>query len=76
MVVSRGGVEDASLEAKAKHTQKKSEAKAKDSPCEDRPSRGEEQKCRCQGQGPKDTGASVLQKTKVLKIFFQAISKK
>ena len=58
---SRGGVEDTRLEAKAKDT-KEFEAK-------DRPSRG-------QGQGPKDTDASVLQKKKVFKNLFQAILKK
>ena len=62
-IVTRGGVEDTRLEAK---DTKKSEAKAKDSPSEDRPSRG---------QGPK-TQAQVLSKKKVFRKFFQAISRK
>ena len=41
-VLSRGGVEDTMLEAK---DTKKSEVKAKDSPTEDRPSRGQGQEC-------------------------------
>ena len=61
----RGGVEKTRLEAK---DTKKSEAKAKDSPSEDRPSRG-------QGQGPK-TQAQVFSKKKAFKFFFQAISKR
>ena len=60
----RGGVEDTRLEAKAKDTQKKSEAK--DSPSEKRHSRG-------QGQGPR-TQAQVLSKKKVFTKIFQAIS--
>ena len=58
-VSNRGGVEDTRLEAKAK-----------DSPSEDRLSRGQGQEC--SRPRTEDTGASVLQK----KIFFQAISKK
>ena len=60
-------------------TQKKSEAKAKYSPSEDRPFRGQEQEC--SWPRTKDTGASVLKKIffndlrknrKVFKNFFQA----
>ena len=51
-------------------TQKNSEAKAKDSPSEDKPSRGQGQECSRPRPRTKDTGASVL------KNFFQAISKK
>ena len=40
----RGGVEDTKLEAKAKGT-KKSEAKAKNNPSEERPSQGQGQEC-------------------------------
>ena len=58
-------------------TQKKSEAKAKDSFSEDRISRDQEQECSRPRLKTKDTGASVLQKTKkVFKFFFLAISKK
>ena len=64
---SRGGVEDTRLEAKAKDT-KKYEAKAKDSLSEDRPSRGQGQKC--SRPRTKDTEASVLQKKKVSNFFF------
>ena len=39
--LTRGGVEDTKLEAKAKDT-KKPKAKAKNSPCEDRSSQGQE----------------------------------
>ena len=43
-VLSRGGVEDTRLEAKAKiKDTKKCKAKAKDSSSEDKPSRGQEQ---------------------------------
>ena len=58
-------------EAKAKDT-KKSEAKAKDSLSEDRPSRGQGQEC--SRPRTKVTGASVLQKKKFFKKVFQAIS--
>ena len=60
--MSRGGVEDTRLEAKAKDT-KKSEAKAKD-----RSFRG-------QGQEPR-TQAQVFSKKKVFKLFFLAICKR
>ena len=55
-------------------TQKKSEAKAKDSLSEDRTSLGQGQECSRPRPRTKDTGASVLQKKKVFKNFFQAIS--
>ena len=53
----RGVVEDTRLEAKAKNTKK---TKAKDNPSEDRPSRGQGQKC--SRTRTKNTGESVLQK--------------
>ena len=53
-------------------TQKKSEAKAKDSLSEDRPSRGQGQECSRPWPRTKNTGACVIQK-KVFKNFFQAI---
>ena len=56
---NRGGAEDTRLEAKANDT-KKSEAKAKDSLSEDRPSRGQGQECL--RPRTKDTAASVFQK--------------
>ena len=73
LLTIKGGVEDTRLEAnaKAKDTKK---SKAKDSPCEDRPSRG-------QGQGRtgmvKDLGhrRNCSQK-KVFKKIFQAFSQK
>ena len=55
-------------------TPKKSEAKAKDSLSEDRTSRGQGQECSRPRPRTKDTSASVIQKKKVLKHFFQAIS--
>ena len=59
----RGGVEDTRLEAKTKAKDtKKSEAKAKDNPFEDRPSRGQGQEC--SRPRTKDTAASVLRKKK------------
>ena len=64
-VRSRGGVEDTRLQAK---DTKKSEAKTKESPSEDRPSRGQGQEY--SRPRTKDTRASALQK-KGLKIFFQ-----
>ena len=51
-------------------TQKKSEAKAKDSLSEDRPSRGQGQKCSRSRPRTKDTAASVLQKKKGLQKSF------
>ena len=65
---TRGGVDDTRLEAKAKDTKKKCEAK--DSPSEDRPSRGQGQVC--SKSRSKDTDASVLQKEKkgLQKFFF------
>ena len=55
-------------------TQKKSEAKAKNSLSEDRTSRGQGQECSRPRPRTKNTGASVLQKKKVFKNIFQAIS--
>ena len=68
---NRGGVEDTRLEAKAKDT-KKSEAKAKDSLFEDKPSRGQGQECSRPRPRTKDTAAK--KKQKVFKKVFQAIS--
>ena len=69
MMIIRGGVEDTTLEAKAKDTKKKSEAKAKDSLSEDRPSRGQGQECSRPRPRTKDTAASVLQKKNLQKSF-------
>ena len=67
---TRGGVEDTRLEAKAKAKDtKKAEAKAKDSHSEDRPSRGQGQKCSKPRLRTKDTAASVLQKKGLQKSF-------
>ena len=52
-------------------TQNKFEAKAKDSFSEDRPSRGQEQKCSRPRPRTKDTAASVLQKKRSSKKFFR-----
>ena len=59
-------------------TQKKSEAKAKDSLSEDRHSRGQGQECSRPRPRTKDTSASALQKKKkkVFTKIFQAISTK
>ena len=74
MYITRDGVEDTRLEAKAK-PQKKPEAKAKDSLSEDRHSRGQGQECL--RPRTKDTSASALQKKKkVFTKIFQAISTK
>ena len=67
---TRSGVEDTTLEAKAKDTKKKSEAKAKDSLSEDRLSRGQVQECSRPRPGTEDTGASVFLKKKVFKNIF------
>ena len=67
---TRGGVEDTRLDAK--DTKK---SKAKDSPSEDRHSRGQGQECSRTRLRTKDTGASVFQK-KGPQNFFQAFSKK
>ena len=63
-VITRGGVEDTRFEAK---DTKKSEAT--DSLSQDRPSRGQGQKC--SRPRTKDTGASVLQKKRSSKKFFR-----
>ena len=63
----RGGVEDARLEAK---DAKKSKAKAKGSLPEDRPSRGQGQKCSRPRPRTKNTAASVLRKKKGLQKSF------
>ena len=65
----RGGVKDTRLEAK---DTKKSEAKAKDSASEDRPSRSHGQECSRPRPRTKDTIASVLQK-KGLQNFFLGV---
>ena len=70
----RGGVENTRLEAEAKDTKKNPRPRAKDSLSEDRPSRGQGQECSRPRPRTKDTGASVLQKKKMFKNFFQAIS--
>ena len=60
-------------------TQKKSEAKAKDSLSEDRHTdtlEAKDRNARGQGQGPRTQSASALQKKKVFTKIFQAISKK
>ena len=62
-VLTRGGIEDTRLEAKAK-----------DSLSEDRTSRGQGQECSRPRPRTEDTGASVLLKKKVFKNIFQAIS--
>ena len=56
---TRGGVEDTRLEAK---DTTKSEAKAKDSLCEDRHSRGQGQECSRPRPRTKDTSASAPKK--------------
>ena len=66
-VINRGGVEDTRLETKAKN-KKKCEAKVKDSPSEDRPSRG-------QGQRPK-TQVQVFSKKKSSNFFSGNFQKK
>ena len=74
---TRGGVEDARLEAKAKDT-KKIWVQPKDSPSEDRHLEAQDRNARGQGQGPW-TQTQVFSKTKTkkgLQNFFQAISKK
>ena len=57
-------------------TQKKPEAKAKDSPTEDRPSRSQRQECSRPRPRIKDISASALQNKKVFRKNFQAISRK
>ena len=69
-------MEDTRLEAKAKDTHKK-KSEAKDGPPEDRPSRGQGQKCSTPRTG--NTGASVLpppKKNRSAKIVFRQSQKK
>ena len=65
IIKTRSGVEDTRLEAKAK-----------DSPSGDRPSRGQGKECSRPRPRTKDTSASVLQKKNVFKKFFQAFFSK
>ena len=74
-MIFRGGVEDTKLEAKTKNT-KKSEAKTKDSPTEDRHSRGQGQECSRPKPRTKDTSASALQKKGLQKKFLGNLQKK
>ena len=67
-ILNRGGVKDTRLEAKAKD-KKKSEAKAKDSLSEHRPSRGQGKECSRPRPRTEDTAASVLQKKGLQKRF-------
>ena len=60
-ILTRGGVEDTRLEAKAKDT-KKIRGQGKDSLSEDRHSRGQGQECSRPRPRTKDTSASALQK--------------
>ena len=73
-LIARDGVVDIRIEAKAnaKGTKK---SEAKDRPSEDRLSQGQGQECSRPRPRAKDTNASVLQKKKFFKKFFQAISK-
>ena len=72
-VITRGGVEDTRLEAKAKDTKK---SEAKDSLSEDRHSRGQGQECSRPRPRTKDTSASALQKKRSSqKIFRQSPQK-
>ena len=71
-VETRGGVEDARLEAKAKDTKK---SKDKNSPSEDRPSRGQGQEC--SWPRTKNTSANAHQKRNTSsKFFFRDLKKK
>ena len=74
-IITRGGVEDTRLEAKAKDT-KKSEAKAKDILSEDRHSRGQGQECSRPRPRTKDTSASALKKKWSSQKFFRRSPKK
>ena len=69
-IIIRGGVEDTGLEAKAKNT-KPSEAKAKDSPSENRPYRGQGQECLRPRPRTKNTGGKCFPKKKGLQNFFR-----
>ena len=67
-VETRGGVEDTRLEAEAKDTKN---SKDKDSPSEERPSRGQGQECLW--PRTKNRSANVHQKKKRLQNFFSGI---
>ena len=73
IVIDRGGVEDTRLEAKAKAKDTKN-LRPRPRTAFPRTDPLAAKDRNAQGQGPKDTGASVLQK-KVFQNFFQAISK-
>ena len=76
-VQSKGGVEGTRLEAKAKAKDtKKSEAKAKGSPSEDRPSRFKGQKCSRPKPRTKDTGGKCSPKKRSLNNFFRQSAKR
>ena len=69
VINNRRAVEDTRLEAK---NTKKSEAKAKDSPSENRPFRGQGQEC----SRPKTQTKVVFSKKSLQKIFFRRSPKK
>ena len=66
VLVSRGGVDDTRLKAKAKDT-KKIRGQGQGSPSEDKPSQGQGQECSRPRPTTKDTNKSVHQKKKVFK---------
>ena len=74
----RGGVEDTRLQGSRPRTQKKSEAKAKDSLSEDRHSRGQRQECSRPRPRTKDTKrkCSPKKKKRSSQIFFRRSPKK
>ena len=73
----RSGVEDTRLEAKAKNTQK-FEAKSKDNPSEDRPSRGQghKRKCSLKKKVFKNFFSGDLRKKRSSQKFFRQSQKK
>ena len=78
-VISRGGVEDTRLEAKAKDTKKNPRPRPRTAFPRTDTLEAKDRNARGQGQGPRTQSASALQKKKKKKVFtkiFQAISKK
>ena len=76
LVLNRGGVEDTRLEAKAKDTKKKPGPRPRTAFPRTDTLEAKDRNARDQGQGPKDTSASALQKKRFSQKFFRRSPKK
>ena len=74
LVISRGGVEDTKLEAKAKDTKKNPRPRPATAFPRTDPLEAKNRNARGQGQGPRTQPHVLKKQKKVFKNFFQAIS--